>query len=183
MNELTAALYRVTDRMESDEPLKWHLRKCALRLSELYGKEPQTLSFREEEEGRGLIADMLRMLELASSLSYVSRVNFDVLMREYLPLEKTKEIESKKEKEESSEKSPEPQPALAETVTVSERQKRVLEYLETKENSSIGELMVLFQDTVSEKTIQRDLNDLMIQGKVRAEGDKRWRRYSIFNGK
>ncbi len=206
---ITSALYRVTERMDSSEPLKWHLRENALRLSELCSLDQENLSFKEEQERDRLLSEMTRMLKLASSLSYVSKINFDTLAREYTPLLSTKKVEPKndslsleearpqdvfvprKEEKEVKKISEEkeidvPKKDVSEEdglikkedrETVTSRQKKILEHLEGTENSSISDLAVLFADSISEKTIQRDLVDLMVHGLVRAEGDKRWRRY------
>ncbi len=47
-----------------------------------------------------------------------------------------------------------------------------------KTDVSIKDISFLFKD-FSEKTIQRDLNNLVISGKLKKEGNKRWSRYSI----
>src|SRR3989338_3427484 len=91
LRRLTAALYRVTDRLEDREPLKWTLRESALELERMYFENPEFLSLkREEERSRRmimLVREVVHLLELVSSLSYVSRINFDVLLREYARFE------------------------------------------------------------------------------------------------
>lgn len=191
MQKLLTALYRVTDRMEDAEPLKWRLREHALRLSELYGEEENTLSFQElETRGKdihGLLQKIIRMLELASALSFVSRANFDVLLREYLAFEKklfplsepvlldahpiVREYAAVKVSHMQEKRGLEP---------LSERQEKILHFLGSRLSSNVAELAVYFENRISEKTIQRDLNELILSGRVLANGKKRWRKYSVF---
>lgn len=63
----------------------------------------------------------------------------------------------------------------------SERQGIIVEFLKNNGGASVGELSVIFKDSISEKTIQRDLLDMFEKGILDKEGDKRWRRYSLKN--
>ena len=60
----------------------------------------------------------------------------------------------------------------------STRQEAILSILETKGSSYIKDISTLIRE-VSEKTIQRELQALIIKGVVEREGDRRWTRYSI----
>lgn len=180
MQKLLAAIYRVTDRMEDAEPMRWRLREYALELSELCGEEENILSFHELERRnkriQSLLVRIISILELASGLSYVSRTNFEVLLGEYRAFEE--------------ELFPQPDPILLDEKSTSRtyeevkiplptRQEKILNYLAERKSAGVGELAAYFQNRVSEKTIQRDLNELTVSGRVRIEGEKRWRRYSI----
>ena len=185
--------------MDDREALKWKLRERALELGDIYRKTERDLTIRDEENRARALASIISMLELASSTTYVARINFDVLVREYRLLNEEKK-EEKSEKEEplvriryaslgGDKIVVMPSPAEFEKNEIlmpqergdgqAERQKRILACLENGNSISIGELMQIFGSQVSEKTIQRDLNDLMIRGSVKAAGDKRWRKYSI----
>lgn len=198
---LTAALYRVTDRMDDSEALKWRLRDSALRLNELYFQDESLLSFadleRRGKEVDPLLKSVIRMLELAASHTFVSRVNFEVLLREYRDLQKIifhpKEQPSISELSESKfdaqfssvtdTKEQGEKPPKKERATTGKggtgRQEKILVFLSEKGSASVGELSSLFEGQVSEKTMQRDLQELMKIGTVRAEGDRRWRRYFL----
>ena len=199
IEKLTEALYRVTERMDDREALKWKLRERALELGDICRKQERELTIRDEENRARALASIISMLELASSTTYVAKINFDVLAREYSLLNAEKKEENDKQEEplmriryaslESDKIVVMPPPAELERSEISisqerengqaERQKRILACLENGNSISIGELMQIFGSQVSEKTIQRDLNDLMIRGSVKAAGDKRWRKYSI----
>ena len=60
----------------------------------------------------------------------------------------------------------------------SSRQEAILAILRSKGSSYIKDISTLIRE-VSEKTIQRELQTLIIKGVVEREGDRRWTRYSI----
>ncbi len=199
LERLTAALYRVTDRMTDAEPLKWALRRTSLDLSQIALKNPELLSIPEEEARSKsmamLFAELIRLLELASSISYISRINFEVLIREYRHMESSifrggeailaepqKEhreiIQKQQEKKISREKRISPITASQ----PSDRQKKILERVASAERGiSIGDIVAYFEGKISDKTIQRDLSDLVSAGTIRSEGERRWRRYFTEN--
>jgi hypothetical protein len=67
----------------------------------------------------------------------------------------------------------------------SERVEKIISIIKDKESSLTGEAGASIKDissaftNCSEKTIQRELNDLIGKGQVKKTGDKRWSRYSI----
>lgn len=58
------------------------------------------------------------------------------------------------------------------------RKKRIFSFIKTSGPKTISEITPLFTD-ISEKTIQRDLLELVKMGEIKAEGEKRWRRYKL----
>ena len=59
------------------------------------------------------------------------------------------------------------------------RKGKVLDFLKNGPAKSVNEIAVIFNGETSEKSIQRDLLDLVKIGKISAIGDKRWRKYEI----
>jgi predicted transcriptional regulator len=59
-----------------------------------------------------------------------------------------------------------------------DRKKIIIETVKQKENVMIKDVIPLFTDC-SEKTIQRELSDLVSQGILKKTGDKRWSKYSL----
>lgn len=57
------------------------------------------------------------------------------------------------------------------------RKGKILNFLKGGAAKSVNEVAGAFQGETSEKTIQRDLLDLVKMGKISAIGDKRWRKY------
>ncbi|MEK7598975.1 MAG: DeoR family transcriptional regulator [Patescibacteria group bacterium] len=84
--KITEALYRVTDLFSEKEPLKWLLRREGL---EIFNSLLKIKSSAPNERLRmlELISDQIkhavRVLDLASSGSFISEANFQVLKREY----------------------------------------------------------------------------------------------------
>lgn len=61
---------------------------------------------------------------------------------------------------------------------LNERQVKVLGYLNSHTQAKISDLTIFFTN-ISSKTIQRDLNDLVVKGVIKKEGEKRWTVYSL----
>jgi hypothetical protein len=57
-----------------------------------------------------------------------------------------------------------------------ERKQKILDYINSKRAAVIKDIIALFPE-VSEKTIQRELNVLLEEGKIEKRGDKRWSLY------
>lgn len=66
----------------------------------------------------------------------------------------------------------------AELRPLSERQGKILAYLSANGQSQISNLRQIFGDEFSEKTLQRDLWQLINFGLVRRHGDNRWTIYT-----
>lgn len=58
------------------------------------------------------------------------------------------------------------------------RKSQIISILSTSETSSINDIYDQFKDC-SSKTIQRDLNELIDEGKVQKQGSRRWSTYSL----
>lgn len=61
------------------------------------------------------------------------------------------------------------------------RKGKILNFLKGETAKSVNEVAGAFQGEISEKSIQRDLLDLVKLGKISAIGDKRWRKYEIID--
>ena len=87
VTRVSEALYRVTDLMPDTEPLKWTLRTKAIELVELMSdiSTNSTMKHRVDTYQRiqELIQTLTRLLDIAAGASFISRVNFEVLQREY----------------------------------------------------------------------------------------------------
>lgn len=62
--------------------------------------------------------------------------------------------------------------------SVPDRRERILTVLEATGEASIKDISSVITDC-SEKTIQRELNSLIEEAKIKREGERRWSRYSI----
>lgn len=63
--------------------------------------------------------------------------------------------------------------------SLSDRQGSILNLIRERGSSSVGDLTKLLGVSLSEKTIQRDLNAMAEAGILKREGEKRWRRYFL----
>jgi predicted HTH transcriptional regulator len=59
-----------------------------------------------------------------------------------------------------------------------DRSIRIISLVKDKKDISIKDISLAFTDC-SEKTIQRELNALVLKGKIKKTGSKRWSRYSV----
>lgn len=230
--KLTAAIYRVTDLMSDKEPIKWTLRdKSIYVLNNIMSvkKEPALYNMVLES-----ISNMISFLSLFSMGIYVSKMNFEIMAREYqkikdifegekdtlisdklyfpldinfqipeslpeknVPYLKKETAEIKKENLGEVAKKDDPNVERenfsplslninktinnlnlpgAISANSSGRKSKIMNILKENGPKTAGELSVCAPE-VSGKTIQRDLVDLMEQGFVLAEGEKRWRKY------
>ncbi len=88
--------------------------------------------------------------------------------------------ETKKvEKREANNHAPQATKSLTSSVGLSGRKDSILKLIKGRGPSSVGDLAPLIDASMSEKTIQRDLNALFEAGLVKKEGEKRWRRYYL----
>lgn len=59
-----------------------------------------------------------------------------------------------------------------------DRQVKIIDLIKDKKHVSIKDISVNIKDC-SEKTIQRELNSMVVSGVLKKEGEKRWSRYSL----
>lgn len=209
-----AALYRVTDFLSEDEPLKWKMRKDTIELidcivkSEESENDPVSNFERAFQVSRQLAAK----LTVAEAGGYIAKINFQVLGQEYahisdMLLEKMSFISSMRQKSLSDisigqiykrhtmRSEQEHQIIFSEEVnqhtsslrkkytsrssSMSERQERLRNALQEKGWLYVAEIVFLCGSGVSVKTVQRDLNALVQNGKVQSRGERRWRKYAL----
>jgi len=178
IKKLTSALYRVTDLLSDKEPLKWTLRDKAI---DIYSN-----LINNKFDGFSII---INILDLFLPESSISNLNYDILKKEYIKLksfieENKKSIipEQKLVIDLSIGQSPirhtrEKEQKLKEPKE-NNRKEKIIEFLKDQGSKTISEITPLFEQ-ISEKSIQRDLIDLVRLGKVVTEGEKRWRKYKL----
>jgi len=210
--KITSALYRVTDLLSEKEPLKWALRAVAVEaLNVILEFRSQPLKERSGSVPKAsyLVSKALSLLELAEGGSFISRMNFEVLSREYLSV---KEILSSPVflledrtidnlsighdighliGQSSDQNSKRNEPKLDETQKIpaeseikaesSDRKELILTQLKEKGWASLGDIAASLGGGLNEKTLQRELARLSAEGSVERKGEKRWRRYALKN--
>lgn len=80
---LAAALYRVTEYLSDEDPLKWSLRKNALRLVDILSGGTRDNTIQNFQAAFNIASLLLRELTIMQQSGFVYRINFDVLIREY----------------------------------------------------------------------------------------------------
>ncbi|OGZ47237.1 MAG: hypothetical protein A3J54_01365 [Candidatus Ryanbacteria bacterium RIFCSPHIGHO2_02_FULL_45_13b] len=199
----TAALYRVTDILSDNEPMKWKLRNDAVELVDsVIVIEQKEHVFSDSFKYPLLVANRLvSKIAVVSAGGYVSKINFQVLEREYIAIsdrlfDKMSDIDKGQnilsdiyighnkrheiikdvviEKEKKRGKKNKDQPS-----SISERQERITSSLAGKGWLHILEIVSLCGGGASAKTIQRDLISLVESGLVQSKGERRWRTYAL----
>lgn len=282
VQRITAALYRVTEMFSDSEPVKWLLRKDAIEIfNKLSALEKSILNERVKDidAASRTIDHLLRALELASSGTFISRVNFEVLKREYIAMrdfltantimllpnqeidmrgalsaparalgadepireekaadtngpqitspyqavpeikvamprsencspqllsehsepqnnniklpaisilsEKSDKLGRTEEHDRSVEQSVKKVLAVRDDAAIERdnearlaRQKKILDFVKNNGWVGVGDVSVVFNKSISEKTIQREMAAMAEAGILRKAGDKRWRRYA-----
>ena len=198
VQKITGALYRVTDLLSDKEPLKWTLRDKALSLH----NNLMSIKFIKDKDGvlddtLNCLFQIIKSLELVSMGFFVSNLNFEILKKEYINLRNF--IEGKKfditaEKRLLSGFSPRkekskkerygagieaPTDVQEEISGPENRKEKILEFMRTGGEKTMGEIALIFSGGISEKAVQRDLFYLVKSGKLVAKGDKRWRKYEL----
>ncbi|MBU1160186.1 MAG: hypothetical protein ABIJ28_00255 [Patescibacteria group bacterium] len=210
IKKLTEALYRVTDLYNDKEPLKWALRENAIFIyHHLLSSEPSwdkkiSNSFDE-------IVKILDLASLGGFISDINfeilkkeYQKIKIFIESYFPKEKiyldfnfgqelpilidkgqnslpphlsisgedkghpaVSGIKDKKNKNKAQEKS-------------EIRKQKIINFLKENGKKTIKEIALIFEG-ISNKSIQRDLADLVKEGALSGEGEKRWRLYFISN--
>ena len=201
---INEALYRVTDILPDQEPIKWMMRKKAMEALTLFTEDSPALflalRMKKREEFAVTIHHLLDLLEFASHNTFISQINFDVLSREYRALlqqtisqqtatpaevDLTSGLLAPRNVREqitpiASKKKENIVLQKEEELSTEERRKRIFSYLIQKEKGiTMQELLEIFKGSVNQRTLQRDLTALIERGRVKTSGARRWRMYSV----
>lgn len=208
IQKITAALYRVTDLLSDKEPIKWTLRNTAIMLYDnlvsIKNVKDKNTSL---GDSLNLIYQIVKSLELVAAGTCVSMLNFEILKREYLALSafmegkkaevareqpillefpvyrnKTASLTSFKNQtfsETTQTPSISSKPPDLWESDLKNRKGKILDFLKNGAAKTVNEIAAILKGEASEKSVQRDLFDLVRVGKIIAVGDKRWRKYEV----
>jgi len=182
VKKLTEALYRVTDLYSDKEPLKWMLREASLNIYNNLMSIMSDKNFRNFGGITKAVSNIINTLDLASLGGFISDINFGILKREYSSLKSM--IDSQKEIvliEQKIELEQPKQKSIGHSNghdVLSDRKSKIMDILDREGKKTIKEILPIF-DNISEKSVQRDLLELVKEGKLKTEGEKRWRTYSL----
>lgn len=207
--KITSALYLVTNLLSDSEPIKAALRDKSLNiLNEILPHSSSALQSRIVSHIHPSVSELMALLGIAQQAGLISEMNGTILGGEYKLLVKLLQegVEAQKgdlilssslfNVEESLliEEAPVPSNyqndilkrhvALKTTKntapkeSASKRHSMILRVLSTKKDATTSDIKDVIQDC-SEKTIQRDLKELIDSGKIIRHGKRRWAHYSL----
>lgn len=183
--KLSAGVYLVTSFLGEQEPLKWSLREKMVTLQGVIVRLNLVLV-------RDTVREVISLFETASSSGLVSDMNQRILKEQFLRfLELADKISVPgnllKEPEDKGRVEPVVRYALPENpqqvsfMDKSLKDKRrdaILGVIRRKGQVGIKDISKAVKGC-SEKTIQRELINLVSEGVLKKEGERRWSRYSI----
>lgn len=169
------AVYRLTGLASFDAALKFALRKDAAALIGCAGGMLFFTGDRraaEREQISALVASLQTMLRFAHSLGFVAGGNAERVLAACSSL-----------LAELAALGLESEPDGPEPFAPNERQEKILAHLAVSGGIKISDIRELFGDACSEKTLQRDLWQLVRAGRLLRAGDNRWTVYSLPPGR
>lgn len=182
------AVYRITDLPSFDPALKFALRTQATEiLGGIAGLALFTRVRRSQERERisSLLAAIRELIGFAASRDFIAPSNAERVINAYqragecLPVASI-ENESGAAAYPNDAGAPLPSsPAGTAAAILNDRQVKIIAYLSDNGRAQIGDIRQIFGDAYSEKTLQRDIWQLVAIGRVKREGDNRWTVYSI----
>ena len=188
VERLVSALYMVTDLINTNDPLKWRMRKSGVVLLTEVGKLSE-LSPAERKKvinsAREVILEIVSLLEVAVSSGLISRMNHALLKKEFINIPLLLERIGKEDAPKSigqiqghsigHEKVIKDKGFL---VKKEARKSQITKVFAGGKVFSLSDISDMFRDFGS-KMIQRDLLDLVKSGVLKKTGNKRWSRYSL----
>ncbi|PJE73283.1 MAG: hypothetical protein COV00_00645 [Candidatus Tagabacteria bacterium CG10_big_fil_rev_8_21_14_0_10_40_13] len=202
VQKITGAVYRVTELLSEKEPLRWKIRQGSLEiLTDLI-----SLSEKDDlEKNHGLekiesqITKLIVFFSLLSGNNSISGFNFEVLKEEYDSIRKSINQEKQSEflgklftrnnlglsvalespKKNKNDNGQSNGQANEQNVRFAKARKdKIFNIVKTKRQINVSDLSADFPEC-SEKTLQRDLLEMVNKGLLKKEGEKRWRRYTL----
>jgi len=167
---LTLALYRVSERIPQEEPLRKKIREKANEILELVFSINPSIDLEKKAKIKEEIRVLGVFFKIASEQNWVNPKNFKILLEEYKKIYNLiNELDDKKliqEKPTISKKLKKPvQEGRSNNLLPSERQKRILELIYQNRRVSLEELRLKFSD-ISQRTLRRDLEKLIKERKI-----------------
>lgn len=186
--KLTNTVYKVLDFFPESDPLKNRAKDRALSIMEhliLFEDNSGWASFQKDRVKAQILEDieiLLGYLWIAKTQGWLNSVNFIIISNEFKKVKKElgpvmieltqklpfdmpvlpKVVESAPEQRQESVKQ--------KTINLSERQSKIIEFLEKNEKAQVMDLQKILPD-ITKRTIRRDLDELLEVGKIVRMGD------------
>lgn len=178
-----AAIYRVSDIPTFDAVLKFELRRRSLEIMTGIaglGVSPDWASGHAHEGLRKQILAIHELIRFGRDLHWIAESNADRIFEAYQRMQEDLAASIRAESVRVEDKNIEfgAKPSVApDALYLNSRQDRILAYMREQREAPISQICALFGEAVSEKTIQRDLNELVSSGLIQRRGDNRWTMY------
>lgn len=178
--KISAAIYLVTSHLSDTDPIKNTLRTRAVQLIDTTsGTKDNIVVAITELLGAAVLARIVNERNAGIIIREVKRYSAsgdesaeDIAKMFIPPLSRTNEHLSIMSDKMSFKVGSD----AKNIINKSNRQDKILSYINQKKSVAIKDIAILFPD-VSEKTIQRELTTLVALGKIRKHGSKRWSLY------
>lgn len=194
---IIAGLYLVTGLLKDKEPIKWKIREHSMSLLSSVLTLNDNQAFEKDTVARSMFSDLFEIIS-AINLAHISGLLSDMnhqimhgeleklitLLKDNMVTNKEKEGYVLSEKFFSNTAS---KPVssdirvkdnLVEKGKKVDRKTAILEVLKNRSNLTVKDVAQVVTGC-SEKTIQRELIELVEKGVVKREGERRWSRYSL----
>jgi hypothetical protein len=180
--QLTKNLYHLTLLFPRKEPLRYKMRELADNIlanltSSPTDKDPVSVDFEEvgPPQVQGELETLDGFFEVVKAQNWVKVSEVLEIQKEYDRLKKElKEIPTTS----VSEAQPRKTEKRTTPITILERQEKILEILKEKEKAQVGEFKGVFPE-VTKRTLRRDFESLLNQGKIERMGERNGTFYQI----
>lgn len=181
----SAAIYRVSDIPMFDAVLKFELRRRSLdAMTGIagFGVSSEWGAASAHEGVQKHIVAIQELIRFGRDLGWIAEANAERILEAYERLQDDatlllREMGNSRDGEGKRRDISEKPEIAPDALRFNSRQDRILVYLRGEGQAPISQICSLFSDAVSEKTIQRDLNELVSSGLIQRRGDNRWTTY------
>ena len=192
---LGLAIYRVTANLPSGEVLVGQLRELGNKIAAELSSANATLSAAGDIENLKKSINCLRVyFQVAKAQNWIKPINWSVLDFEYYKLQQevifelrvgeTSEAEEKvlnigimSRNIKASEKSAVPKSISPVLAKSNSRQSKILASLDKNGSIKMSDLIPLFKSDTSERTLRKELNDMVKTGLIRKSGVNKFTEY------
>lgn len=157
--KLTDTAYKLLEYFPDKDPLKIKTKERVLAIMENFVLE-------NTDKVLADIEIVLGYFKIANNHGWINSINYLIICNKYKEIKSKIKIISVEPKTEKIQKLPEP----VLDIILSERQRRILEFLKEKEKAQVMDLQEVLP-TVTKRTIRRDLDNLLESGKVVRMGE------------
>ncbi len=167
------ALYKVTEFLPADEPLRFAIREKAIDIL------ADGLQEEQKKQTNQHLLDNIEVIQayfqLAQEQDWLNPANFAILKQEYnkIKAELTAKSAVSKPKSPTTVKPAVVgySPALAAPGALKQRNRKIMQILQQRETAQMRDIKEFFPE-VTKRTLRRDVDELLKQGLIERMGDK-----------